>query len=507
MCIRDSTILKLKNVYTLESVGIVTGGNNYTSAPIVTTIGNPSILCSASILGNSVADIEILANDSGLSKDLQMIPTVNSNGVKVISAESNFAVNTLYLRAPVTGFSTFPFIVGDEVYIENINITDGMDGYNSSDYGNRNFTVIEVNETGGQESIKYSIAGIGSTGGTYDTNNAFGRVVKVDDLAIFQPNLEKVEFVEGERISQDNGVYGYVVKDGWDPNAQTLKIKGNRGRFEHKQTITSSLNNSKSIIQSVYDYDFNLTVDSITPKSTDWETNKGKLNFDSQRLHDNDYYQRFSYAIKGDVPYDQWKDPVSSLTHIAGFKSFANLGISSSVSAGLQDDGELEVRIDLSSESSLWEYPWFDYVTEETNSNKFSKIIKFNHKVITDYNESVTNKVLLINDISSQFTGKSSTFTGEHRFVGAAVDGIKVGVGGTLGNLTATNGTIYNPTVGILTVTTTNNHNLSNGDKILSENYLQHADHFARIIQSRELNKEANSNSSESAKTLSLIHI
>tara|TARA_B100000700_G_C14967016_1_gene819347 strand:- start:887 stop:1291 length:405 start_codon:yes stop_codon:yes gene_type:complete len=42
---------------------------------------------------------------------------------------------------------------------------------------------------------------------------------------------------------------------------------------------------------------------------------------------------------------------------------------------------------------------------------------------------------------------------------------------------------------------------LSNGDKILSENYLQHADHFARIIQSRELNKEANSNSSESAKT------
>ncbi len=190
------TILKLKNVYTLESVGIVTGGNNYTSPPIVTSIGNPSILCSASIIGNSVADVEILANDSGLSKDLQMIPTVNSNGVKVISAESNFAVNTLYLRAPVTGFTTFPFKVGDEVYIENVNITDPVDGYNSSDYGNRSFIVTEVNETGGQESIKYSIAGIGSTGGTYDTNNAFGRVVKVDDLAIFQPNLTKVEFVE-----------------------------------------------------------------------------------------------------------------------------------------------------------------------------------------------------------------------------------------------------------------------------------------------------------------------
>ena len=33
---------------------------------------------------------------------------------------------------------------------------------------------------------------------------------------------------------------------------------------------------------------------------------------------------------------------------------------------------------------------------------------------------------------------------------------------------------------------------ISNGDKILSENYLQHADHFARILQSRELTKENN---------------
>ena len=37
---------------------------------------------------------------------------------------------------------------------------------------------------------------------------------------------------------------------------------------------------------------------------------------------------------------------------------------------------------------------------------------------------------------------------------------------------------------------------ISNGDKILSENYLQHADHFARILQSREVAKETNINSS-----------
>ena len=34
----------------------------------------------------------------------------------------------------------------------------------------------------------------------------------------------------------------------------------------------------------------------------------------------------------------------------------------------------------------------------------------------------------------------------------------------------------------------------SNGDKILSENYLQHADHFSRILSSQEILKEINTN-------------
>ena len=42
---------------------------------------------------------------------------------------------------------------------------------------------------------------------------------------------------------------------------------------------------------------------------------------------------------------------------------------------------------------------------------------------------------------------------------------------------------------------------ISNGDKILSENYLQHADHFARILQSKELSKEMSINSSSTEKT------
>ena len=38
---------------------------------------------------------------------------------------------------------------------------------------------------------------------------------------------------------------------------------------------------------------------------------------------------------------------------------------------------------------------------------------------------------------------------------------------------------------------------LSSGDKILSENYLQHADHFSRILSSQEILKESNLSSNK----------
>ena len=55
---------------------------------------------------------------------------------------------------------------------------------------------------------------------------------------------------------------------------------------------------------------------------------------------------------------------------------------------------------------------------------------------------------------------------------------------------------------------------LSNGDKILSENYLQHSEHFSRILISQENSRIHNSNESDvdvnnriKVETLSLIHI
>ena len=55
---------------------------------------------------------------------------------------------------------------------------------------------------------------------------------------------------------------------------------------------------------------------------------------------------------------------------------------------------------------------------------------------------------------------------------------------------------------------------LSNGDKILSENYLQHADHFTRILNEREsfkkernLEEKSDENGKEPNKTSENVHV
>ena len=151
------TILKLKNAFTLKSIGITTGGQDYTSPPTVIAIGQPNISTKTTLVGGSVETISIVTNDSGFDDNLQLIPTVNSNGVGVINANSAVVTgsqtNTLFLRAPIVGFPTggFPFAVGDEIFVENVKtlednseFTEGG-GYNSSDYEFKNFIVSGIN--------------------------------------------------------------------------------------------------------------------------------------------------------------------------------------------------------------------------------------------------------------------------------------------------------------------------------------------------------------------------
>ena len=421
----SSLVLKLENNRTLAEVGIVTSGSNYNVPPTVIAIGNSSIVTKVTLEGSSVGNIEVVASDSNLKEDLRIIATNNSNGIGIVGANSASGVNELLLRAPQTsgGFGAdFPFEVGDKIFVENVQITNPgtADGYNSSDYDFKFFTVTARNTSAGTESISYSIAGLGNTGGIYNIsqNAQFGRVIKVSDLATFEPKFKSITYSEGEKVvdlnnTQNNtNTSGIVASNGWDEESGILRLNQVTGEFSKGTVIRGVIGNFKAVVSKVNTFDFNLNVGSTSSDSGVWRDDVGKLSNSLQRLHDNDYYQRFSYSIRGEVELKKWKETVDSLDHTAGYKNFSDLQIISipskkaAVSIGI---GETNFNAIINSKSSVHSRLSYDLASEDTDSTNLSKIIKFDSKVITDFNESRTNKVLLIDDISSQFTGVGNT--------------------------------------------------------------------------------------------------
>ena len=470
----DSNILlELKDIFTLESIGVTTGGVNYTSPPQVVAVGKPNIVAQTFLSGTSVNSVKILTNDSGLSEDLRIVPINNSNGIVVTQAVTNSNQTvTLSLRAPNpetgsdSGFfnrgGSFPFEEGDEIFVENIKTVDGNDGYNSSAYGYTYFTVGTANTAGGNESITYSLVGLGTTGGTYKQENNFGRVIKKSHLAEFSPKFRKSLFFENEIVKVPNkNVSGTVAENGWDSLSQTLKVFDVTGDFNKEDSIVGEISNNKSTVTSKFKFDFDLNVDATANIENSWKTDIGKLNLDIQRIHDNDYYQRFSYSVKGNVPFTTWKDAVDSLDHVAGFKNFCNLGIGSVAQHSLKSDSELGLEVDINEEASVHEKYYYDLVSEDTEDPDFSKLVVFKSKIITDYNESRTNKVLLIDDISSQFTGIVTSTGG--------------GVIGTSSFNVFTDGNSlfhreFNPSTGVSTENheiTISKHNFNTGEKLI----------------------------------------
>jgi hypothetical protein len=470
----SNVLLKLKNVLTLDSIGITSGGVNYTNPPSVLVIGKPNILAQTTISGTSVNSVKILTNDSGLSEDVRIIPITNSNGVVVTGADTDaLGTVTLSLRAPnpesgsESGFynsgGDFPFAVNDEIFVENIKTTDNPNGgYNSSDYNYTYFKVTGIGTTGGGETVSYSLVGLGSTGGTYQEDNNFGRVIKKDNLAVFKAIFKETVFSDDEIVRVDGkNVSGIVARNGWDPISETLKVFSTNGDFSPNDKIVGSISNNKGTVTEQFKFDFDLDVDSLANINNSWKTNIGKLNSDIQKLHDNHYYQRFSYSIKGEVPYNTWKDAVNSLDHVAGFKNFSNLGISTVGIQTIKSDSEVVLNVDVDQEASVNERYYYDMASEDTNDPELSKLIVLKSKIITDYNESRTNKVLLIDDISSQFTGIVTS-------IGGGV------IGTTSFNVFADGNSLFhrefNPSTGVSTVTHKINlpkHNFNTGEELV----------------------------------------
>ena len=416
-------VITVTPLSSLESIVVSSFGRGYTSAPKLLVLDGKTgeVVPEVDLkftLGNN--NIEILENSFALN-DISptILPVQNSNGVGISSIRYELSTNEVVVDLSV-GFSTansFPFEINDKVLIENINVISGK-GFNSENYNYQLFTITSVSENlGGFGSITYTLDGIlngSETPGVFDATNSSGRIIPQKYFPIFNVTLQKNNYLIGETVTSDSA--SGRVED-WNQKTKFVSVVS-KNDFKVGKVIKGSSSRTQGIISNVNSFNAFINVGATSRFENGWLSNAGFLNDNIQRIQDSLYYQNFSYSIKSRVDFDIWNDVVSTLNHTSGFKKFADYQLESNLSIENSNAlipftsnlSSVEVISDIISVVSLNCVYDFDLVREnvlQIGDRTFSDEIIFSNRILTDYSESIGNRVLSIDDISSQFNSNS----------------------------------------------------------------------------------------------------
>lgn len=426
--IKYPTILRLEPLSTLETITVVSPGLNYNTQPSLVVIdGFTNEIIDDVVLNydTTTSKIEIIKNTKGIYGVSPKIITVNnSNGVGIssIQYESSTKVVRAYLSRQFSDPNNFPFTIGDSVLIEGIStIKLSGRGYNSKNYNYSLFPIVGVstNLGGSGAYIEYTLENklLGTeTPGTYDPLNSSGSAIPDKFLPTFKVILSKNSFFMGELITDAEDRKARVLKFDKENEFLTLETKE---QFNENSIIIGSSSNSQALVKEVFENEDFYTIDSSSIVKIGWNKETGFLNNNLQRIHDNDYYQYFSYSLKSEIPIQEWNDVVSNLNHTLGFKKFSDLLLNSSPknNSGIatdQNDGSFSAVCDLNSVVDIECIQDYDLASENNfyvDGKLTSTEINFDSVILQDYSESIGNRVLQIDDISEDFnTSLTRTF-------------------------------------------------------------------------------------------------
>ena len=427
-------ILKVEALASFESIGITSFGRGLSVRPKLVVLDGrtgervPDVDLDIT-LGNNV--VEIFKNTNGMSNVIPTIVPANSGagvGIDTVTFDSSSEEVTATLSVGFSTVNSFPFEVGDKVLIEGISVGVGSTGkgYNSSNYNYKLFDVTGITTNlGGIGSVTYSMSGLFKDSefpGQFDFINSSGKILAKKHFPVFDITLETRNYVKGETVRSGSKV---GVVDDWNPRTTILTISSD-DNFEIGKVIEGDTSKVQGIASSIKSYDSFINLEPKARVINGWQEDSGRLNFELQKIQDSFYYQNFSYSLKSEVPYQTWNDTVSSLNHTLGFRKFSDYQLvtknSNSMAVGLTTSTTRVDNVnDLQGFASLHCVEDFDLVTEN-NLNQNSKIVSdeiiFSNRILTDYYESIGNRVLSIDDISSQFNSnpRSTQFSTVNTF-------------------------------------------------------------------------------------------
>jgi len=432
------TIIGVKDIRTINYIGIVTGGRRLNTAPkLIVRNDTNGIELASNVSAGSVVSVDIIKNSTSISNPLEIFTIHNSNGYEIDSVSISGNLVTLELTNSIasnnpfipSGFGetayTFPFAPGDQIFIENCRITPStaqLANFNSSSYDYRFFDVVGVSSV--NNTVTYDMAGIATGGfGTYDDDFGLGSVINKKDLPVFEMVLkDDVNYFSNEKISSAK-FSGVIMENGWDNKLNQMRLKNISGEINVLDKIFGDTSRINGTVEYFDVFNLYATLGISRDKRSSIDLSSGILNEYSQRISDNFYYQKFSYSIRSDVPYNIWRESVRSIVHPSGFKEFSDLEIFTQatlneVNVGISKSTNMRPKL-LGNDSSTFinvdsvinfsnKQNFARVYEEETLSDGSTQNIFFDGGIdLSSFIVNKTNKVIQVDDISNQFDGTS----------------------------------------------------------------------------------------------------
>jgi len=409
------TYYDVSNSNKVKEIKTVYGGQNFITPPDLvlvnsvtkTEVEDAEII--AKLSSGSIETVEIVSTPSGLAGVGHSVYSIsNSNGISITEVDSvNTGIVTVTLRTPVLGFTTSPFKAGDKIFIDGLQTFGSVgDGFNSKDYG---FTFFEVQSFNGginPSTLTYSLQDFTTNAGIAVTDVIFGNVSKFENYPTFEVSIEPDNFTINERLQVKTPLSANFV----DTDLIVTKSEGNVLKtfgdyvLESGDRIFGSVSGTRANIKNINRFEGSYDVDYGINQNFGWDDEIGFLNTDYQVIPDNDYYQKLSYSISSPLEFTEFSGPVNRLTHIAGTKNFANTLIESvGVIPDYKDTTTQNIILDYISETNTTTLRNFDFAVDTDVAEGTTSSIKFGSKKLSSYIECITNRVLTIDDISTEF--------------------------------------------------------------------------------------------------------
>tara|TARA_B100001094_G_scaffold231341_1_gene226124 strand:+ start:10610 stop:23908 length:13299 start_codon:yes stop_codon:yes gene_type:complete len=415
-------ILILDQKLSFDGIETITTGLNYNVAPdlivrdSVTKKVIDELLLDYDLNGN----VDIIKNTNDLSNDKPIIiPINNSNGysIKNIILNTTTKIATLTFKTQFSTGTTFPFTVGNNVLVEGCaskTLGSSNRTFNSADFDYDLFQITEIdpNFGGSNANIKLDMSkSVGSAEilGEYDDISATGIVVPEIYFPTFAITVKKIPYIPGEIITgKTTGAQAEVQK--YNEDSEILKIFGEQ-YFELNEEVVGSKSGTVAKIDDITLTDLYYKIEPSAVVVQGYEDNHSFLSSNEYKIQDSFYYQRFSYAIESTVTENIWEEEVERLNHLVGWKRFSNYQLESQDLAysGIstsQNGGDFVSIADFSRVVNTNCVFDFDITVDETlliGSKRFSTGMVFNSRELQDFNKSIGNRVLVIDDISDDF--------------------------------------------------------------------------------------------------------